>query len=85
MFTQCLALEAGPKGVRVNCVKPGQVRTNIFKASGMTEELAREHILEGKSSEYRRDLAAVQGLLDQLAASAGNQQRIRAAGVDRAI
>ena len=33
MFTQCLALEMAPHGVRVNAITPGVVKTNLHKAS----------------------------------------------------
>lgn len=41
--------------------------TPLVAAQGMTMDLAREFIVEGKSHEYLRDLDAVDGLLDQLA------------------
>jgi len=34
-LTRCLALELAPKGVRVNAVNPGVVRTNLHRAGGM--------------------------------------------------
>jgi len=37
-LTRCLALELAPDGVRVNAVSPGVVRTNLHRASGMSEE-----------------------------------------------
>jgi NAD(P)-dependent dehydrogenase (short-subunit alcohol dehydrogenase family) len=37
MLTQCLAVDHGPEGVRVNCVAPGWVRTPM--ADGEMEEL----------------------------------------------
>lgn len=37
-FTQCIALELGPKQVRVNAVNPGVVETNLHRSSGMNEE-----------------------------------------------
>ncbi|CAG2179031.1 unnamed protein product [Oppiella nova] len=33
MFTKCLALELGPKGIRVNSVNPAIIRTPIFEAT----------------------------------------------------
>ena len=37
-LTRCLALELAEKGVRVNAVNPGVVRTNLHRAGGMEEE-----------------------------------------------
>lgn len=37
-FTRCIALELGPKQVRVNAVNPGVVITNLHRSSGMDEE-----------------------------------------------
>lgn len=34
MFSKCIALELGPKGVRVNCVSPTAIRTNFQAATG---------------------------------------------------
>ncbi|CAG2108704.1 unnamed protein product [Medioppia subpectinata] len=34
MFTKCIALELGPKGIRVNSVNPTAVRTNFQSATG---------------------------------------------------
>lgn len=34
-LTQCMALELAPKGVRVNAVNPGVVRTPIYQTVGM--------------------------------------------------
>ena len=36
-LTRCSALELAPKGVRVNAVNPGVVRTNIHKRGGMED------------------------------------------------
>lgn len=37
-LTRCAALELAPKGVRVNAVNPGVVRTNLHLNTGMTPE-----------------------------------------------
>ena len=37
-LTRCAALELAPKGVRVNAVNPGVVRTNLHLNSGLTED-----------------------------------------------
>jgi NAD(P)-dependent dehydrogenase (short-subunit alcohol dehydrogenase family) len=36
-LTRCLSLELAPKGIRVNAVNPGVVRTNLHRAGGMGE------------------------------------------------
>jgi NAD(P)-dependent dehydrogenase (short-subunit alcohol dehydrogenase family) len=36
-LTRCAALELAPKGIRVNAVNPGVVRTNLHRAGGMNE------------------------------------------------
>jgi NAD(P)-dependent dehydrogenase (short-subunit alcohol dehydrogenase family) len=37
-LTRCAALELAPKGVRINAVNPGVVRTNLHLNSGMNED-----------------------------------------------
>lgn len=38
-FTRCIALELAPKGVRVNGVNPGPVKTDIIENMGVREEI----------------------------------------------
>ncbi|CAG2110127.1 unnamed protein product [Medioppia subpectinata] len=40
MFTKCMAAELGPKGIRVNNVNPGAVKTNLPQAAGLSDEIA---------------------------------------------
>jgi len=37
-LTRCAALELAPKGIRINAVNPGVVRTNLHRNSGMNED-----------------------------------------------
>lgn len=39
MFTQYAAVELGPKGIRVNAISPGVVKTSIFETMGIRDEL----------------------------------------------
>ncbi|CAG2114337.1 unnamed protein product [Medioppia subpectinata] len=50
MFTKCLALELGPKGIRVNVINPAAVRTNFLQVVGLTKEQseARYSEMDGK-------------------------------------
>lgn len=37
-FTRCAALELAPKGIRVNAIKPGLVRTSIWPSAGFSAQ-----------------------------------------------
>lgn len=37
-FSRCIALELAPKGIRVNVISPGPVKTNLNVALGLTKE-----------------------------------------------
>ena len=49
-FTRCAALELAPKGVRINAVNPGVVRTNLHRSSGMNEETYAAFVERGKTT-----------------------------------
>jgi len=48
MFTKCLALEVGPKGIRVNSVNPGIIRTDIVANMGVPSEEVNKFYDAGK-------------------------------------
>jgi NAD(P)-dependent dehydrogenase (short-subunit alcohol dehydrogenase family) len=49
-LTRCAALELAPKGVRVNAVNPGVVRTEIHRRGGMNEEAYAAFLERSKST-----------------------------------
>ena len=49
-LTRCAALELAPKGVRVNAVNPGVVRTNLHLRSGIGSEAYDAFIEHGKTT-----------------------------------
>lgn len=44
MLTQCLALELGPKGIRVNAINPGSIKTPLFTAIGLDDAQTAEYL-----------------------------------------
>jgi 3-oxoacyl-[acyl-carrier protein] reductase len=50
-FTRSMALEAGPAGVRVNCLAPSLVRSDIWTSAGMPAERY-ERMLAERAAEY---------------------------------
>lgn len=49
-FTRCTALELASKQVRVNCVNPGVVVTNLHKRSGMTDDQYQQFLTRTKET-----------------------------------
>lgn len=50
-FTRAMALELGPAGVRVNCVAPALVRSEIWTSAGMTPQRY-DKMLAERAAEY---------------------------------
>ena len=50
-FTRAAAFELGPHGVRVNCIAPSLVRSDIWTSAGMSAERY-EAMLEQRAAEY---------------------------------
>ncbi|OTF81307.1 hypothetical protein BLA29_003726 [Euroglyphus maynei] len=51
MFTRVIAMELGPKGIRVNSINPGGVRTNFLNAIGLnTEQVSQQEEYLRRSS-----------------------------------
>jgi NAD(P)-dependent dehydrogenase (short-subunit alcohol dehydrogenase family) len=49
-LTRCAALELASKGIRVNCVDPGVIVTNLHRRAGMDEEKYRAFLEHSKST-----------------------------------
>ncbi|CAG2174482.1 unnamed protein product [Oppiella nova] len=47
MFTKCVALELGPKGIRANVVNPGSVKTEFLEISLNVNKAKSDELLEG--------------------------------------
>ena len=50
-FTRALAVELGPAGIRVNCVRPGLVRSELHTSRGM-DAAAYDEILTARGGSY---------------------------------
>jgi len=49
-FTRCVALELAPKNVRVNCVNPGVIITELQKRGGLDEEAYQKFLERSKET-----------------------------------
>lgn len=84
-FTSSVALELAPKGVRVNSILPGIVKTNILENSGMSEEETDEYWNKASSTPLSRivkceEVAELAAFLasDKARAMTGSSYRIDA-------
>ena len=41
-YTKCLSIELAPRGIRVNCISPAMVWTDLIIKDGVDEEMLRE-------------------------------------------
>lgn len=75
-LTKCCALDLASKGIRVNSINPGQIRTNIFEALGGSQDrydarlklYARDYPV-GRVGEVTDTSAAIVYLADNQSAS----------------
>jgi len=58
MFSRCLAQELGTKGVRVNTVSPGLIRTNLPASAGLSKEAAK-NVFDSDMSKKRQVIGRV--------------------------
>ncbi|CAG2172081.1 unnamed protein product, partial [Oppiella nova] len=52
MFTKCVALELGPKGIRANVVNPSAVKTEFFEISRNLNKAKSDEFLKGMAEKY---------------------------------
>lgn len=69
-FTKCAAIGLASKGIRVNAINPGDIRTPIFETVGITEpnaffETLKEQYLVGRIGEVSDTSAAIEYLASQ--------------------
>ena len=47
LLTKTMAIELAPHDIRVNCVSPGFIRTDLIREAGMDEESIRKYVDKG--------------------------------------
>ncbi|XP_076444652.1 3-oxoacyl-[acyl-carrier-protein] reductase FabG-like [Babylonia areolata] len=66
-FTRCVALDLGPKQVRVNSVNPGVIVTDIHRRAGMGEEEYQKFLERSKGNNCLGRLGTVEDVCDTIA------------------
>jgi NAD(P)-dependent dehydrogenase (short-subunit alcohol dehydrogenase family) len=66
-LTRCAALDLAPKGVRVNAVNPGVVRTNLHRRSGMEEGKYLEFLERSRTTHPLGRIGTVEEIADVIA------------------
>lgn len=66
-LTRCAALDLAPKGVRVNAVNPGVVRTNLHRRSGMEDTKYLEFLERSTTTHPLGRIGTVEEIADLIA------------------
>jgi len=75
-FTRCLAVELGPKGVRVNCVNPGAIpETEIGTRQGRTAEESARYMAQAGAAYPLRRPGTVEEVADTIAHLASDKAK----------
>lgn len=74
-FTRCIALELGPKGVRVNAVSPGPVKSDLVSSMGISSAEAQQIYEAVKKGTVLDKVADPEEVADLVAYLAGEKAR----------
>ncbi|MBI3817807.1 MAG: SDR family oxidoreductase [Planctomycetes bacterium] len=73
--TRCLALELAPKGVRVNCIAPGVIVSELHKRGGMDDHTYREFLERSRQTHPLGHVGEVADAAETIAFLAGDKAK----------